>query len=139
MKRIVALIVLFSLLTTAGETLRWRGSYDDARREAVENRSLLLLLLVNSDCAPCRELVRKITALHRSDPALFRNLVPVIVTTDHRASYPIELYYSRQFPTLFLVDPVRELPVAGPCPGAGCDSFLKEKLNPGEEGQAWAR
>jgi len=53
----------------------------------------MMVLLVKKDCKCCNEV-----------DALNEKYVAVIVTYEGRLTYPIELFYSTTFPTLFFVD-----------------------------------
>ena len=120
--------ILLLTIVWGSEMIRWRGDYDQALHEARARGKNLLLILTKPSCPACAELIRKIAA----DPALVRPLlrryVPVIVTVDVRADYPVELYYTTRFPALFLVEALRELPDEGSCRGRGCYTFLRRRL-----------
>jgi hypothetical protein len=46
---------------------------------------------------------------HAYVDSINQKMIAVIVTYEGRTSYPIEMYYTRVFPTLFFVDSTREL------------------------------
>jgi len=122
------LSLLFCLLTvTAGEFVHWRGDYEAARREAVEEGKRLLLLLADTP-----DNGRKLLAAIGKDPELIRRItngyVAVIVIADARANYPIELYYTTRFPTIFLVDAKGEIPLNAPCVGKESLACLRREL-----------
>ncbi len=122
------LCLLFCLLTVAvGEFVHWRGDYEAARREAVEEGKRLLLLLTDTP-----DNGRKLLAAIGKDPELIRKItngyVAVIVIADVRANYPIELYYTTRFPVIFLVDAKGEIPLTDPCVGKESLACLRREL-----------
>jgi len=59
-----------------------------------------------------------------------QKMIPVIVTYEGRISYPIEMYYTRIFPTLFFVDTKTETFIGEPLYGEGItQEILNEVLN----------
>ena len=120
--------ILLLTIVWGSETIRWRGDYDQALQEARERGRDLLLILTKPSCPFCAELIRKIAADPVLVHALNRHFIPVIVTADARADYPVELYYTTRFPALFLVEALREVPDEGSCRGRGCYTFLRRRL-----------
>ena len=57
-----------------------------------------------------------------------QKMIPVIVTYEGRSSYPIEMYYTRVFPTLFFVDTRTETFIGEPLYGEGIKSDMIEKI-----------
>ncbi|WP_292659164.1 hypothetical protein [Nitratifractor sp.] len=125
----------------AGTFVHWRGAYEAARAEAVEEgKRLLFLLAGTSDDG------RKLLAAIGKDSELTRKIsddyVAVIVIADAKANYPIELYYTTKYPAIFLVDAKREIPLGAPCMGNASFACLRRKLlftstgeHPGAEGR----
>jgi len=120
--------LFLTLLLAGGERVHWRGGYDRALEKARQHGKDLLLVLVRKGSSASRELVRRIG----NDPETVRQLgsrfVPVIVVSDRKESYPVELYYTLKFPTLYIVDAKRELPRQAPCIGMNCAQYLREYL-----------
>ena len=56
-----------------------------------------------------------------------KNMVPVIVMYEGKLSYPIEMYYTTVFPTLFFVDSQRELFINEPLYGEEITDKVLEK------------
>ena len=84
------------------------GLYDKALALAQKEHKSLLVLLVKDDCAPCKSCIAKSFMSQPYIAKLKREFIPIIVNVDGKASYPIELYYSTSFPTLFMVDSATE-------------------------------
>jgi len=88
--------------------VHWQGDYDKAHAKARAMHKPLLVLLVKSDPFS-RELIRTVFMDRPYVEAINRRTIPLLLTYGTRASYPIELYYTTTFPTLFLVDATHEL------------------------------
>ncbi len=139
--RLLLFLLIILQVLGAGAFVHWRGDYEAARGEAVQTRKKLLLLLVKNS-----ENGRKVLAAIGKEADLSRkisqNTVAVIVIADAKARYPIELYYTTKYPTIFLVDAKREIPLGSPCIGNASLVCLRKKLlfastdeYPGAEGR----
>ena len=106
--------VILVPLTLAATSFSWRGDYDAARQEAVEAHKLLMVLVTTRGNAKTAEILSRVFTSRSCLDALSQKAVGVIVYRDGRHTYPIEMYYTTAFPTLFVVDPVREVFVVSP-------------------------
>jgi len=105
--------VLFTGLFLFGSgyaaTIGWMGDYDHAHQTALKQHKGLMVILVKPRSSEAARLIRAF----QNDPAIataiHQQFIPVIVTVDTRTQYPIEMYYTTEFPALFFVDPVREI------------------------------
>ena len=133
MGKLLGLFLLLSQLWLHAGAIRWRGDYNAAHREALEKGHPLLVLLIREKCTACRDLVLRLAVDTEISSWINRSTVPVIVRADERSDYPVELYYTTRFPTLFWTDSRRELPLRPPCFGAdSCFDALKrwQRENP---------
>ncbi len=102
MIKILFTLSLFTLFINA-EHIHWMGSYDKALQKAHKEHKLLMVLLVKKKCLPCNDVIRDIFMKQKYINHINQNFVSVIVTYEGRESYPIEMFYSTTFPTLFFV------------------------------------
>ncbi len=102
MKKIIFLIVL--TISISANHISWRGDYNLALKEAKEKHKILMVLLIKSNCFKCKEVVKNIFTNKKYIDKLNQKVIGVIVNIDNRDSYPIELYWSNIYPTLFFVD-----------------------------------
>ena len=119
------LLSIVALATLRGEAVRWRGHYDAAHREALSRQLPLLVLLIRDNCEECHSLIRRLVDDGMLSHWINNHTVPVIVHFGARSSYPIELYYSTCFPTIFYVESSREIVRERPCCGDACFESLK--------------
>jgi thioredoxin-related protein len=97
-------ILLFSITPIYANHVHWLGSYDKALSLAQKENKPLLVFLTKSGCAPCNKIIQKSLMNQPYIEKINTKFIAVIVTYNQRESYPIELYYTTTFPTLFLVD-----------------------------------
>jgi len=105
------LLLSFSLW---GEALSWRGDYEAALDEARRTGRPLWVLVVKSNDALSRTILQHVFMHRAYIGKLNREVVAVMVTYETEASYPVELYYTTHFPTLFRVDSKTELFIEKP-------------------------
>ncbi|SFV58679.1 hypothetical protein MNB_SV-6-1767 [hydrothermal vent metagenome] len=98
------LSLLFFVTAIYANHISWLGSYDDALKLAKKEHKPLMVLLVKKECKKCNDFIVDYFTNRDYIPQLNDMVVSVIVTHEGSSSYPIELFYSTTFPTLFLVD-----------------------------------
>jgi len=101
------LLSLLPLYLFANST-HWQGDYDRALEDANENNRTLLVLVVKKDTPLCNEVIKNSFMNQPYITKINEVFLSVMVTYEGRGSYPIELYYTTVFPTLFFVNPKRE-------------------------------
>ena len=100
-------IILFLLLFVSfgnANHISWLGDYDKALEKAHKEQKPMMVLLVKKDCKRCNEVIVEYFMNRDYVDALNEKYISVIVTYEGRLTYPIELFYSTTFPTLFFVD-----------------------------------
>jgi hypothetical protein len=108
---------LFPLLLNA-DFLHWQGDYASAHALAQKSGKPLLVFVAKASDDKTNEVLRTVFMNRPYIQKLQNSTVPVMVTYEERASYPIEMYYTTILPALFLVDSRTELFLASPLYGA---------------------
>jgi len=122
-------LILFWLLTLGiyANQVHWLGNYATARQLAHKEHKPLLVLVVKHKDPLSNTIIKNHFMNHAYVDSINQKMVAVIVTYEGRTSYPIEMYYTRVFPTLFFVDSARELFFREPLYGEGIEAnTLKE-------------
>lgn len=101
MKIFLGLLLLCAI--AFGENISWRGNYDEALMEAKKEKKELLLLIVKKDCAKCKSVFIDIFNEKEIQDKVNKKYISVVVFFENKNSYPIELFYTQQFPALFFV------------------------------------
>ena len=123
------LLWLFPLIVSAN-FVNWLGNYDVAHQKALtEHKPLLVLVVKKNDSLSYRIIKNSFMDQDYVDD-INSKMVPVIVTYDGALSYPIEMYYTTIFPTLFFVDSSKETFLREPLYGEEIGKEVIEKMFP---------
>ena len=112
------LLWLLPLLLSAN-FVNWLGNYDVAHQKALKEHKPLLVLVVKKNNPLSSQIIKNSFMDQDYVDVINAKMVPVIVIYEGVLSYPIEMYYTTVFPTLFFVDSSKE-------------TFLREPLYGGE-------
>jgi len=102
MKKLLVLLLIISKIHS--NSISWLGSYDKALEIAKKEHKPIMVLLVKKNSNRCNEIIVKYLMNHKYINKLNSKYISVIITFEGRLSYPIELFYSNIFPTLFFID-----------------------------------
>jgi len=118
MKRWLVAFLMISVLPLAlfADHVHWMGNYDKALQKAIAAHKPLLVLVVNT-YKKSNTVIQEQLMDQPYIAAMNRHFVSVIVSYEGRETYPIEMYYTTIFPTLFFVDSSRELFLTKPLYG----------------------
>ena len=110
--RIFLLICLFTFSLLASH-INWLGNYDKALKIAKKEKKPLLVFLIKNNCQNCQDIIKKKFSNRDYIEQINKKFVSVIINFDY-SNYPIELFYSTIFPTLFIVNPYDETFLTSP-------------------------
>lgn len=99
--------ILSSLLIAVhlhADHVRWQGDYEKAREEAVKEKKRLMVLLIEKECVPCIKMLRTTFNGQPYIKHINEKYISVLVTKGQKASYPIELLYAIEYPSVFFLD-----------------------------------
>jgi len=124
----VVFVFLLAYSFSYANHISWLGEYDKALSLAKEKRKPLMVLLVKKSCKKCNEVIERNFINHSYIDDMRQKYVSVIITYEGRCSYPIELFYSNTFPTLFFVNSIDESFLFEPIYAKDIDIFLKHNF-----------
>ena len=103
--------LLFWLLPlwVSADHIHWMGNYDQAHQKAYDMHKPLLLLVIAKDSPSSNTVVKNVLMNQQYVDTINNKMVAVIVTYEGSENYPVEMYYTTVFPTLFFVDAQKEL------------------------------
>jgi thioredoxin-related protein len=130
-KQLKCLLLLWLLpLIAVANYVHWLGDYKQALQFAHKEHKPLLVLVVKKESKQCNTIIKDQFMDHSYIERINQKMIPVIVTYEGVLSYPIEMYYTTIFPTLFFIDSQKELFLREPLYGDEIDfKKLKKILN----------
>jgi hypothetical protein len=109
--------------------VHWLGDYDKALQLAhKEHKPLLVLVVVKHKDPRSHTILKNHFMNHAYVDSINQKMIAVIVTYEGSVSYPVEMYYTTVFPTLFFVDIQTETFLGEPLYGAEIKSDRLEKI-----------
>jgi len=99
---------LFPFVVSAS-FVHWEGNYDTARQKAHKTHKPLLVFIVKQNSDNTREAIQTVFMNQPYVETINEKTVAVMVTYEVSQNYPVEMYYTTVFPTLFFVDAQKEL------------------------------
>ena len=127
MMKILFTLFFFTLFINA-DHIHWLGNYDKALQKAQKEHKPLMVLLVKKACSSCNDVIKNCFMEQEYVRLLNQKFVSVIVTYEGRESYPIEMFYSTIFPTLFFVNSQTEGFLSEPLYGKSIDENTIENI-----------
>jgi len=103
MKKILILIITISIITYANH-INWQGNYNKALKQAKDENKTLMVLLIKNNCQKCKNIIKNIFMNKSYIDKLNQNIISVIVNIDNKHSFPLEMYWSNEYPTIFFVN-----------------------------------
>jgi hypothetical protein len=115
-KLLLLLILLISNLYS--NNISWYGKYDKALQASHEQSKNMMILIISSKEKSSLKIIEKLFMNNKYIEHLNKNYINILINVDYKTSYPIELFYTTNFPSLFfasytdesfLVDPIYDL------------------------------
>lgn len=103
MKKII-LVFLLIVLNIHANHISWLGDYNKAHQYALKVNKPMMVLLVKKNSIKSNKIIIENFMNQPYIDKLNQKFVAIMVTYNSKISYPIELYYSTVFPTLFFVN-----------------------------------
>ena len=102
-KILLTLILLFSNLfsNNMSNNILWYNSYDKALEIAQKEKKNLMLFIASTKDNSSNEILKKYFQNQNYIEYLNTNFINVLITVEHKTSYPIELFYTTTFPSIF--------------------------------------
>lgn len=135
----VYVILLLTALLSGAEPISWYGDFDRALRVSRQSGRPMLVVLVERGCRPCGDLLRRLASDGELVATISERTIPVLVTRENE-DYPVELLYTLEYPTLFLLSPEETFlgePVRGEVHLSVLRRLLEEELP--HEGRLFGR
>lgn len=127
MRNSLRFIFILSVLLSnlQAQHVRWFSEFDKAHKEALIENKNLLVLLIEKDSIKSQETIVNSFMNQEYIENINTKFIPVLIIKDQKSSYPIEMLYTLEYPSLFILDK-QELFVCEPIRG----EISPSKLNP---------
>lgn len=97
----ILLILILLLSNLFSNNISWYHSYDKALEIAQKEKKNMMLFIASSKDKNSNEILRKHFQNQDYINYLNTNFISVLITVEHKTSYPIELFYTTNFPSIF--------------------------------------
>lgn len=100
MLKLLLTILLFFNICFAN-SISWYALYDKAFEVAKKQKKHMMIFLASSKNKSSNEILRKHFQNKNYINYLNQNFINILITVEHKSSYPIELFYTTNFPSIF--------------------------------------
>jgi len=113
---IVRLILISTIIFSVAEcgNIRWYGDYEKALILAKKQNKDLFVVVVSSNCKICKDDFSTIFLDIDVVNYINNRYISIIVTKEFQLDYPIELYYTTQYPSYFFASSKDEVFLKNP-------------------------
>lgn len=100
---ILRLLLCCTILLTSlnANNIRWYSSYDKALEKAHKQNKNLMIFISSNKSKKSNTILKNYFLNQDYIKYINQNFISVLITVEYKTSYPIELYYTTQFPSLF--------------------------------------
>lgn len=108
-------ISMFLIFSLHANSISWYGKYDKALEASHTQKKDMMILLVSSKQKASLSILKKLFMNKEYIEYLNKTYINILINVDYKTSYPIELFYTTKFPSLFfashkdesfLIDPI---------------------------------
>ena len=96
------LVSLIALLQA--DHVQWQGDFEKARAQAVQEKKGLMVFLINGNDEIAMQMLTQSFRDQTYIACINKNYVSILIQKDQSDSYPIELLYTLEYPSLFFLD-----------------------------------
>jgi len=125
--KLIFIFLFFTSLMFA-EHIKWQNDFDKTLMEAKKEEKDILLLVLKRECKECKSVFTDIFMDKEVTKIVNDKYMSVVVFFEAKDSYPVELFYTQVFPTLFFVSSKDESYLQKPLRGYFTKDTLLENL-----------
>ena len=97
----ILLILILLLSNLFSNNISWYHAYDKALELAQKEKKNMMLFIASSKTNNSNEILKKYFLNQEYIEYINKNFISVLITVEHKTSYPIELFYTTSFPSIF--------------------------------------
>ena len=96
------LVSLIALLQA--DHVQWQGDFEKARAQAVQEKKGLMIFLIADNDKTAKKMLTHSFQNQTYISCINKNYISILIQKDQSSSYPIELLYTLEYPSLFFLD-----------------------------------
>ena len=108
--------------------VNWYNNFEKAHQIALKENKNIMLLLIKKECSICKNTIISTFSNQKYIDIINKKFVSVLVTKNQKSSYPIEMLYTNEYPSVFFLDKY-ELFLCDPIKGLITPSNFKVNLD----------
>ena len=97
----ILLILILLLSNLFSNNISWYHSYEKALITAQKEKKNLMLFIASTKSYNSNEILKQYFLNQDYVEYINKNFISVLITIEHKTSYPIELFYTTSFPSIF--------------------------------------
>ena len=97
----IILILILLLSNLFSNNISWYHSYEKALITAQKEKKNLMLFIASTKSYNSNEILKQYFLNQDYVEYINKNFISVLITVEHKTSYPIELFYTTSFPSIF--------------------------------------
>ena len=97
----ILLILILLLSNLFSNNISLYHSYDKALELAQKEKKNMMLFIASSKTNNSNEILKQYFLNQDYVEYINKNFISVLITVEHKTSYPIELFYTTSFPSIF--------------------------------------
>lgn len=97
----ILLILILLLSNLFSNNISWYHAYDKALEIAQKEKKNMMLFIASSKTNNSNEILKQYFLNQDYVEYINKNFISVLITVEHKTSYPIELFYTTSFPSIF--------------------------------------
>jgi thioredoxin-related protein len=101
---LIKAVLLLTLFFFEAEAFMIENSYNNAHQKTLHSHKILMVYLTKKKCDYCNRELMKIINSKNISSFIEKNAVFVIVYKEQKNTFPIEMLYTTEYPTLFFLD-----------------------------------
>lgn len=95
------LIILFFTSSIYANNISWYPSYDKALEQAHKEKKNLMIFIASNKNKNSNKILSKYFLNQDYVEYINKKFISVLITVEYKTSYPIELFYTTKFPSIF--------------------------------------
>ena len=101
--RYIKFLIILSLSLSA-ENIRWHYHFDTAHAQALKENKALMILLIERESPECYKMLTTTFKNQDYNKKINSLFVSILITKGQKATYPIEMLYTTEYPAIFFLD-----------------------------------